>query len=275
MTRPSSPGAYGRVHETLIGALKAIDAACRALGIDYWLDGGTLLGAIRHSGPIPWDDDIDLCMMRADLERFVRKAPPLLGPAYSVQTPADDPYIAVSCKVFINGTHIIDRYAKRHGLPGTTHDGLFVDIMILDPVSRFAVVRGAERILSGLVGARRWAAAMSRSPEPMSMLRRLRWHAAARTPEPVARWLERQLLRRAATRRSDLIGPRAEGIHWARTFHRSEVFPLRELEFADMTAWAPNEPHACLRTQYGADYLTPPRDDERRLHSDHVHFDQP
>jgi lipopolysaccharide cholinephosphotransferase len=262
-----------RVHEALVGALAAIDGACRELDIDYWLDGGSLLGAVRYGDLIPWDDDIDLCMLRADLERFVREAPSRLGSAYSVQTPGSDPYIAVSCKVFINGTHIIDQYAERHGLPGTTHDGLFVDIMILDPVSRFSVVRRVERVLSGVVGARPWAAAMARSPQSMSMLRRLRWRAAAALPRRPIRWLERQLLRRAAKRRTDLIGPRAEGIHWARSFRCDHVFPLVDIQFAGMTARAPNDPDACLRTQYGPDYLTPPPVSERRVHSEHVRFD--
>lgn len=265
--------AQQRALDSLVEALGAIDAICRACDIDYWIDGGTLLGAVRHAGPLPWDDDVDLCMLRGDLERFVREAPAKLGPAYDVQTPADDPHIAVSCKVFLNGTHIVDRYAKRHRLPGTRHDGLFVDIMILDPVSRFRLVRWTERILSGFVGARPWAAAMAASPAPLSPARRLRWWAVAHAPQRLASYVERHLLRRAATRRSDVIGPRAEGIHWARTFRRSDIFPLQDMSFAGLQVRAPRNPHACLTTQYGPGYLTPPSEDERRSHTDEVWFD--
>ncbi len=54
--------------------LEAVDALCKARGIEYWLDGGTLLGAVRHGGFIPWDDDIDIAMKPDDLQRFIEVA---------------------------------------------------------------------------------------------------------------------------------------------------------------------------------------------------------
>jgi lipopolysaccharide cholinephosphotransferase len=263
-----------RVHRVLLDALRAVDQVCRDLEIDYWLDGGTLLGAIRYGGPIPWDDDVDLCMLRADFERFVAAARERLGPTYTLLTPAEDPYVAVSGKVFVNGTHIVDRYAKRYGLPGTSHDGLFVDVMVLDPISRFGPVRNVERKRSGLVGARAWARDMARSPNITSRLRRMRWTIAATLPHPISASLERILLRRATRRRSHLIGPRAEGLHLPRNFRRADIFPLIDISFGDVVARGPRDPHAYLRTQYGADYMTPPPEPQRRWHSDVVRFDE-
>ena len=54
-----------RLHVCLTGMLADIDRVCRANGLVYFLGGGTALGAVRHGGFIPWDDDMDLCMPRA------------------------------------------------------------------------------------------------------------------------------------------------------------------------------------------------------------------
>ena len=55
--------------------LRFIDNVCKKHGIDYWLDYGTLLGAVRHGGFIPWDDDVDLSIMRKDYEKLIKVLP--------------------------------------------------------------------------------------------------------------------------------------------------------------------------------------------------------
>ena len=64
-----------------------VDRVCREHGITYYLSEGTLLGAMRHGASIPWDDDVDLAMPRADFERFCKVAPDALGPDFALSLP--------------------------------------------------------------------------------------------------------------------------------------------------------------------------------------------
>ena len=68
---PPATGSLRLVQNANLAFLKCFDAICKEYNISYWLDFGTLLGAVRHKGFIPWDDDLDVGMLREDYERFI------------------------------------------------------------------------------------------------------------------------------------------------------------------------------------------------------------
>ena len=122
--------------------LKEIDRVCRELGITYFLDSGSVLGALRHGGFIPWDDDIDLGMPRADYDRFVAEAPAFLGEEYVVSTPEPHPYqAALFGKVWLRGT----RFATEETIEAGFDQGIFVDLLPYDALSSDPATAAKQR----------------------------------------------------------------------------------------------------------------------------------
>jgi lipopolysaccharide cholinephosphotransferase len=273
MNEAHDRGHIQRTHRALTEALRRVDSVCKELGVTYWVDGGTLLGAVRHHGPIPWDDDVDLGMSREELDRFVRHASELLGPRYSLQTPKDDPAIAVAAKIYINGTHIRSKFAEANGLPATQHDGLYIDVAIMDPISRFAAVRRFDRGLAWLVRVRPWARQMAASPTINSSKARVRWILASYVPLAAVGAARRWLDWRAARRDGGLIGVDVAGLFNGWPYPKEVIFPLSEETFAGLTVPVPADPHAYLIGEYGDDYMTLPPEDKRVTHTDDVLFD--
>ena len=71
--------------------LKELDSICKKHGINYWLEAGTLLGAVRHGEFIPWDDDLDVAMLSSDYQKFLIVAEKELPNSIFLQTKASDP----------------------------------------------------------------------------------------------------------------------------------------------------------------------------------------
>ena len=103
---------------------------CERHNLKYYLYGGTLLGAVRHSGFIPWDDDIDVAMPRADYNKFQQIAAKELPDAYFFETPESipgNPYYM--SRIRKKNTIYQSDWVKRFNLPST---GIWIDIFPLD-----------------------------------------------------------------------------------------------------------------------------------------------
>lgn len=111
--------------------LEDVDKVCRRHRITYYADAGTLLGAVRHQGFIPWDDDLDICMMRKDYNRFIAVAEKELPEGYCIRNiHTDDSYTEMFTRV-INSRQInfqTDFLSKFHGCPY----GMGIDVFVMD-----------------------------------------------------------------------------------------------------------------------------------------------
>ena len=106
--------------------LLEFDRLCKKRGLRYYMDGGTLLGAMCYEGFIPWDDDIDLKMPRPDYERFLGLAEEL--PSHiAVEAPSKEQCAHVFLKLTDQRTLLLEHAGER-----INESGVYIDILPMD-----------------------------------------------------------------------------------------------------------------------------------------------
>ncbi len=125
------------VHEVLLDMITSIDAICKENNISYFLNGGSALGAIRHSGFIPWDDDLDIAMMYEDYVRFIEVLKNNLPDDMCFQcfeTHQEYNVLIPAMKIRKKGTYIkeVNTLLKNRCIDS---DGIFIDVFVYDYVN--------------------------------------------------------------------------------------------------------------------------------------------
>lgn len=120
-----------KVQEKILYIMKFIDKLCREHDIEYYIMGGTALGAVRHGGFIPWDDDLDIFMTPKNYDRFKKIFESIQSLEFVLQEWKTTPNYLEYAKIRLNGTTFIEEnYKDRKDM----HHGIYVDIMILHKV---------------------------------------------------------------------------------------------------------------------------------------------
>jgi lipopolysaccharide cholinephosphotransferase len=140
------PGLDVRIEEAQKVQLEILiefDQICKKHGIHYQLFSGTLIGAIRHNGFIPWDDDIDVCMLREEYDRFLAISPKELDAAYFLQNyHTDEKFQSQYSKIRKNKTRYVENLVQDVEM----HQGFFIDVFPYDHVRPGTLKGKAQRI---------------------------------------------------------------------------------------------------------------------------------
>lgn len=238
-----------------LSILEEIDRICRKHDIKYWLDGGSLLGAVRHGGFIPWDDDIDIAMTLDDSRRFAEVALKELRSGLVLQTPETEHTREPIMKVrdlnsfYVEGTEDFSLdYSK----------GLFVDIFPFIPYPN--VSRSF---------CKRYGKAMSKCYSILHHSHQYSWRATfelfyfgAKYLFCKAMWAAAFALRKRDTYISNVLINNGYGI-----MHRRDcLFPLSTIEFEGKRFAAPADPDAYLRDLY-RNYMEVPPKEKQKVHA--------
>lgn len=154
-----------QLHNDLLPLLIEVDRICRKHDIKYFLSDGTLLGAVRHKGFIPWDDDIDIQMLRADYERFWEICKSELNhKLFFIQNQEiDKNYNWVYGKLRLKNTRYV-RAGQEHLKQDT---GIFIDIFPIDKISDNVFLQSITKSICKCCRKILWSSVGSKTEEKL------------------------------------------------------------------------------------------------------------
>lgn len=124
-----------RIHKIELRLLDEFISVCDRHNLQWFADSGTLLGAVRSGEMIPWDDDIDVIMLRDDYNKLLKIADKEFKAPFFFQHSNTDNFVPAFSKLRLDGTTILEQdfYSKNNFL-SSFHKGIFIDIFVLDAV---------------------------------------------------------------------------------------------------------------------------------------------
>jgi len=257
--------------------LRAFLAVCEKLNLRYYLVGGTLLGAVRHRGFIPWDDDIDVAMPREDYDVFLREGQKYLPEYYFLQhLGSDSAYCMNFAKIRDSRTTFVEYSVRKYPM----NHGVFIDVFPLDNYPGTEKEQKTMDYYQKIFKYRIRAAVEVPAPARHSPLVELGLNTlAALTCLPFAN-LRRALEAREMRQRS--VPPGELWANYCGAWGKKEIMPVQwfgqgaKLHFEGLEVTGPERYHEYLTQMYG-DYMQLPPVEKRVGHhyAEFIDLDMP
>lgn len=227
--------------------LLEVDRICRENNINYWLDAGTLLGAVRHRGFIPWDDDIDICMPRNDYDKFIKIIQTDLNKVFCYEYKNSKYWI--QSENYLRQSWLKIYYLKHFksidNITNKELKGTFIDIFPVDEVSRKMVDNKINGIISKILCVGR-----KNNTSIKYMVRNLLQNLKL---EKIWIMKSKKLIREGKSKYI-VYGIETQFMNNKYLQKIEDIYPLKELEFEKNKFYVPNNYHQYLTNIYG-DYM--------------------
>lgn len=243
--------------------LEVIREVCEKHNIPYFAAYGTLLGAVRHKGFIPWDDDVDIMMLRKDYERFCQIAPSELPDDYHLKTPfcSENPNTTFGRVVnTLTISYSPEQLAKYHGCPYIVGVDIFpFDTLPINPKEEAMQAQIVDILVSTF---------KNYQSDPDSVLELLPdLEQLCNIKFDMTKKLEIQLLQTAETiskmysnTKGNIVSCLANNTNYVKHYNREWFGKGIQLPFENITLPAPKNYDAVLTTMYGSNYMIPVRE---------------
>lgn len=243
----------------MLNIMVEVDKICRKNNIPYWLDSGTLIGAVRHGGFIPWDDDIDICILEKDYKRLREALIKELPSRYIFCDSKTDAYFFETCYCRVKDTYTSCDYPLFYKQKS---QGLWIDIIPLIPATPKWYKSGVEYIYGRV----------SREIHNFSTSKGLpKWQCLLNKTIAYLLYPIAYILRIIGNIWAKCCNNQELMFNWGSCFNSrrylNEVFPLSKIEFENHKFYAPCNTHAYLQRIYG-DYMKLPEKSKRQIHMD-------
>lgn len=246
-----------KLQQRLLDILIDIDRICRKHNIQYWIDFGTLLGAVRHGGFIPWDDDIDISMPSEDYKKFLEIAPKELSEPFFLQTKETDPsYRLLLNKVRDKNTFFVTRHED---FTLDYNKGIYIDIFEVVPYPNMTR-KLQKKILFWYQKVCFFYSVKQRVT--------LKNHVASLVFPFIKIGLD-LIWAIANIKPKNKLGYEKHFSVYGNSYTKDMVYPLKDIVFEGKTFLGPADPDRYLTSIYG-DYMKLPPKDKRRTHIIHV-----
>lgn len=252
-----------KLHNCQLIIAREIKRLCDKHNIKYFIIAGTLLGAIRHGGFIPWDDDMDVGMLREDYEKFLKVAKTELGADFFLQTPeTDENYGLPFAKILLNGTLLVEATAGSNA-----KKGIFVDVFPFDVAPENEADRENHNKKTYfykrlLLAKLNYNVCAKNDYVKRAVYFVLKIMSAFYSHDKLVKKLESEITRYNNSKTEDIVNIGGAYGYKKETIKADWVRDTVEIPFEDMTISAPVDYIKYLETFYG-DYMTPPPEDKR------------
>ena len=252
-----------KLHNCQLIIAREIKRICDKHNIRYFIIAGTFLGAVRHGGFIPWDDDMDVGMLREDYEMFLKVAKTELGEEFFLQTPETDKnYGLPFAKILLNGTVLVEATAGSNA-----KKGIFVDVFPFDVAPENEADRENHNKKTYfykrlLLAKLNYNVCAKNDYVKRAVYFVLKIMSAFYSHDKLVKKLESEITRYNNSKTEDIVNIGGAYGYKKETIKADWVRDTVEIPFEDMTISAPVDYIKYLETFYG-DYMTPPPEDKR------------